>query len=74
MTIRPSNQNCDQWSAATMAAYVPEFVSMRPAPAAVRQPYMADLAPSAEPSWFTRVVAAAAGFIGALQGGNGRSN
>ena len=54
MTTWPSNQSHDQWSAATMAACIPQTVSMRAAaefnatPTAAR-PYMADLAWSAEP-------------------------
>jgi hypothetical protein len=56
MTTRPSNQTHDKWSAATMAAYIPQTVSMRAAaefdpaaPMAARQAYMTDLAWSAEP-------------------------
>jgi hypothetical protein len=54
MTTWPSNQSHDQWSAATMAAYIQQTVSMREAaelsatPTAAR-PYVGDLAWSAEP-------------------------
>ena len=56
MTTWPSNQTHDQWSAATMAACIPQTVSMRAAvkfdtaaPTAARQACVTDLAWSAEP-------------------------
>jgi hypothetical protein len=45
MTTRPSNQSHDQWSAATMAAYIPQTVSMR----AAAESSAAEFAWSAEP-------------------------
>jgi hypothetical protein len=55
MTTWPSNQTPDQWSAVTTAAYIPQTVSTRAAvefgataPTSPRQPYLADLAWSAE--------------------------
>jgi hypothetical protein len=55
MTTRRSNQSPDHWSAVTTAAYIPQTVSMRAAaefgataPTSPRQPYLTNLAWSAE--------------------------